>query len=138
MITYEQTLEALKEIAASKPEGYRYTDENTEVRENNCFYFDRANDEPVDAAECVMTYDDTPNYDSPACLVGHVFKKFGLESLVNPSNNANVAIVGVFPRTQDTFEPKAYDLLAKAQEFQDEARPWVDAIKLAEKEVSLL
>jgi hypothetical protein len=134
--TYEEVLSDLRAIAASKPDGYRYTHDPEQIdamKRRNALKGNMA-ERGVDVDENGAPYISDCLYRTvdgdPGCIIGHLLYKYAPDYVPTESHDAQHVIIdaGLL------FERKALALSSFAQSHQDNCLPWKEAVELAARE----
>lgn len=121
-------LHDLEQIVKAKPVGYR--DPRSGGGDgSSCVYYEY--DERVEYVEGVEYLQTIPNYEAPACIVGHVFAKHEIKVDSNFLRTSFAALVRELP---DLFDEEAQEILLRVQTLQDRGNTWEHAYSLAKEE----
>ncbi len=123
MITYDQVVDELKQLAAEKHEGYIYVPPDGD-----------------DTSSCQYVHGyselDGGNGLEAGCLVGtwfHRFRGVALQLLqAQEGENADTIVMSLLRPGE--LEPRAANLLKVVQEKQDSGKKWGDAVRWAAQE----
>lgn len=128
MITYDETLEKLNAIVASKPEGYRYTTDPKAIEQVKLEDMEFGLHVDEDGNEYVSTCFYKHLDGTPGCIVGHFLAQ--VDPDFQPSENENAMTQFKYPGAPK-LTPEAIDLLSYTQNYQDKGETWADAVQKA-------
>lgn len=128
--TYEDVIEAAREVVAEKGASYSYEYPLVE-------YEDEETGEPhmMESPECLYAAPDG----APSCIVGHVVAKLdaeAFEQLKRAEIRYGAEVAGKLTKLEylpeDFWDVEAETAMAYAQAKQDSGRPWGEALDAAE------